>query len=117
MIYKFTDVHSDFTMIQPLLQNVNYTYYCDELYVSDVHSQTKRRMNYIVTQIDCDKNNVKIIDEKTVDNEPIKIQEWCRKQLAWAKVISYEREEQNNLRNTMQTLQKIEQEIFNDRKE
>lgn len=84
------------------------------LYVSDVKSSNYKSFKNKMKNI-FDKNcYITKIDRDQLSHENENIRDWCEIQLNWADVIKIEREQQEEIKNQLRLLDKVEEEIFSD---
>lgn len=109
MVLKVAGDFSNFPDIMPELDQYNYTFINNTLYISDVNSQRNFR-NKIIRIFN---NNCYVaeISSKNIKLESVNAQGWCEKQLAWASLIQFEKSQQKALSQTMDLLNDIDAKI------
>lgn len=114
MILKIVADFSNLPKIMEELTPYNLMFYNNTLYVSDVKSNFSKKVKSIIKKHvgpDC---YIADITPENYQNELPKVQEWCNKQMVWANLIAYEKENQKKLRDAMNALDHFEQIIFNE---
>lgn len=109
MVLKVAGDFSNFPDIMPELDKYNYTFINNMMYISDVNSQKGFKSKLVkLFNHNC---YVAEVDRKSLQLEPRNAQDWCEKQIAWAALIKFEKDQQKSLSKTMEILDDIDKKI------
>ena len=94
------------------LENFNIFFANQSLYISDIKCENENDFRKYILNIFTDNSYIQEINNDNIDREYGSSKEWCKNQISWANIIKSEKEEQEKIKNTMDLLERVEQEIF-----
>lgn len=109
MVLKVAGDFSNFPDIMSELDKYNYTFINNMMYISDVNSHKSFRSK--IQKLFNSNCYVAEVDRKSLKLEPMNAQSWCEKQIAWAALIKFEKNQQESLSKTMEILDDIDKKI------
>lgn len=111
MIFKVVTDFDDENILKKI-SSYNIILFEDALYISDVKTGNYKSFKNKIKSIFNKNCYLKNINEENLKYENQIVKDWCINQLRWAEVVKVEREQQEQIKNQLRALDKLEEEIF-----